>query len=107
MPNEPDDDLVSALADIPGLVQIPVIARRPQAGSAALRRRALDRDGGAGGEQVGLAPDGDLQRVSFVEEVLLVVVAELDPDLPAVEPERERELCPAAGQGGREGQLPS
>jgi uncharacterized tellurite resistance protein B-like protein len=55
---------------------------------------------------VGLAPDGDLERVSFVEEVLLFVVAELDPDLPAAEPERKRELCSAAWQGGREGQLP-
>ena len=53
-----------------------------------------------------LIPDDDLQRVPFVEEVLLFVVAEMDPDLPAVELERERELFPGAWQGGRERQLP-
>ena len=54
---------------------------------------------------MGFSPDDDLQRVSVVEEVLLVAVAELDPDLPAAEEERERELCPDAWQGGGERQL--
>ena len=52
-----------------------------------------------------LPADDDFQRLSFVEEVLLVVVVELYPDLPAAEQEREREPCPAAWQGGGERQL--
>ena len=41
---------------------------------------------------MGFTPDDDLQRVPFVQEVLLFVLAELYPDLPAAESEREREL---------------
>ena len=52
-----------------------------------------------------LAPEADRQWFPVVEEVLLLVVAELYPDLSAAEPEGERELFPAARQGGRERQL--
>jgi hypothetical protein len=48
---------------------------------------------------VWLAPEDDRQGFPVVEEVLLFVVAELYPDLPAAEPERERELFPVARQG--------
>ena len=54
---------------------------------------------------MGFTPDDDLQRVPFVQEVLLFVLAELYPDLPAAESERERELFPAVWQGGGERQL--
>jgi hypothetical protein len=53
------------------------------------RRRTLDRDRGAGAEQVRLAPDRDLQRGAFVKEVVLLVVGEPHPDLPVAESQRE------------------
>ena len=43
---------------------------------------------------MGFTPDDDLQRVPFVQKVLLFVLAEPYPDLPAAESERERELFP-------------
>src|SRR5208337_3782073 len=68
------------------------------------RRRELDRDGGIRAEQVRLAPDEYVQRLTFLDEVALLVVGELDPELPSAEAQREGELVPGARQPGREGQ---
>src|SRR5918995_2988734 len=69
-----------------------------------LGRRPLDGDGGPGAEQVRLAADGDLQRRPLVEEVALLVVGQLHPDLPVTEPQRECQCVPDLRQGGRKRQ---
>src|ERR1700691_3917199 len=69
------------------------------------RRRELDREGVIRAQQVWLTPDEHAQRLTFLDDVALLIVGELDPDLPSAKSQREGELVPGARQPWLEGQL--
>jgi hypothetical protein len=72
--------------------------------SCGSRLRELDRDGIIPAEQACLALDENVQRLTFLEEVALLIMGELDQELPPAEAQREGELVPGVQQPGREGQ---